>query len=184
MVTCRNISVSFHGSIRPWSPTYKNTREKSGAIRTRSAGDRNRCRKDVVWSDQWVGDTRSPVTIHRRSLPVTLNCKHPLLWDLAATDCVTDDTIIRQSEMQGVLYHEINLREAVPVRYRYSSKHEESGPSYTARYSVDNRQSPSEDLKIPKFQLFSRSYSPANNRTIIYVVDPIKRTTEEKRDKR
>ena len=35
-----------------------------------------------------------------------------------------------------------------------------------------------------KLQLFSRSYPPANRKTMIYVVDPMKPTTEETEDKR
>ena len=38
--------------------------------------------------------------------------------------------------------------------------------------------------KIPVLQFFSQSHSPANRRTIIYVVDSIEKTTEEKGDKR
>jgi hypothetical protein len=39
-------------------------------------------------------------------------------------------------------------------------------------------QSPNKRVKVP---LFTRLYSPANSRIIIYVIDPIKRTTEKKK---
>jgi len=38
--------------------------------------------------------------------------------------------------------------------------------------------------KLQKVQLFSQSYSPANRRMTIYTVGPIKRTPEEKENKR
>ena len=68
----------------------------------------------------------------------------------------------------------------MPVRYKYSSQRTKAVCPYSqVKQSIIN----SYLSRTPKLQLFSRSHSPANRRTIIYVVDHIKRTAEEKGDK-
>ena len=64
-------------------------------------------------------------------------------------------------------------RDIVSVRYRYFAD-EEDRPSILPCSQQSH-------ILNPKVPLFTRSYSPANKRVIIYVVDPIKRTTKKKR---
>jgi len=68
----------------------------------------------------------------------------------------------------------------VPVRYQYSSQRKAVCPYSQVQQSIIN----SYPSRTAKLQLFSRSHSPANRRIIIYVVDHIKRTTEERGDMR
>ena len=69
----------------------------------------------------------------------------------------------------------------MPVRYKYSSQRRKAVCPYSqVQQSIIN----SYPSTTPKLQLFSRSHSLANRRIIIYVVDHIKRTNEERGDKR